>query len=82
MALHGKSLKTPELDGYQYVHCNSKTLAGIVGIYVKNSIFLNMKPNISTELPTVENLGIEIEINNKNNCRRCLSPSCSNRRSY
>ena len=44
-----------ELDGYQFIHRNSLTLARGVGIYVKNSISFNMKPNIYIELPLVEN---------------------------
>ena len=52
-----------ELDGYLFIHRNSQTLAGDVAIQVKNLIFFHMKPNISIDFPSVENLWIEIEIN-------------------
>ena len=55
-----------ELDGYQFIHRNSYTSAGGVGIYVKSSISHNLKPTINIDLPLVENLWIEIEINKKN----------------
>ena len=67
-----------EVDGYQFIHRNSHTSAGGVGIYVKSSISYNLKPTINIDLSSVENLWIEIEINKKNNCRRCLPPSCPN----
>ena len=54
-----------KLDDYQFIHHNSQKLASGVGIYVKNSISINKKPNISIELPSVENLWIETEINKK-----------------
>ena len=55
-----------ELNRYQFIHRDSRTFAGRVGIYVKSSISYDMKPNISIELPSVESLWIEIEINKKN----------------
>ena len=68
-----------ELDGYQFIRRNSHTFAGGVGIYVKSSISYNLKPTINIDLSSVENLWIETEINTKkNNCRRCLPPSCPN----
>ena len=67
-----------EPDGYQSIYGNSQTFAGGIGIYVRNLISFNIKPNISIELPTVENLWVEIEINKKPDCRRCLLPSCPN----
>ena len=67
-----------ELDGYQFIHRNSHTFAGCVGIHVKSSISFNMKFTINIGLSSVENLWIEIEINKKTNCRRCLPPSCPN----
>ena len=54
-----------ELDGYQFIHRNSHTSAGGVGIYVKSSISYNLKPTININLSSVENLWIEIEINKK-----------------
>ena len=54
-----------ELDNFQFIYRNSRTLAGGVGIYVKNSISFNMKSDVSIDLPSVENLWIEIEINKK-----------------
>ena len=39
--------------------------AGGVGICFKNLIFFNMKSNVSIDLPSVENLWIEIKINKK-----------------
>ena len=54
-----------ELDGYQFIHRNSHTSAGGVGIYVKSSISYNLKPTINIDLSSVENLWIEIEINKK-----------------
>ena len=54
-----------ELDGYQFIHRNSHTFAGGVGISVKSSISYNIKPTINIDLSSVENLWIEIEINKK-----------------
>ena len=54
-----------ELDGHQFIHRNSHTFAGDVGIYVKSSISYNMKTNINIDLSLIENLWIEIEINKK-----------------
>ena len=55
-----------ELDGYQFIHRNSQTFAGGVGIYGKSSVSYNLKPTINIDLSSVENLWIEIEINKKN----------------
>ena len=55
-----------ELNGYQFIHRNSHTFVGGVGIYVKSSISYNMKPTINIDLSSVENLWIKIEINKKN----------------
>ena len=60
----GPPLPTP-MDGYQFIHRNSHTSAGGVGIYVKSSISYNLKPTINIDLSSVENLWIEIEINKK-----------------
>ena len=67
-----------ELDGYQFITVKVKCLLAVLEFAFKNSVSLNMKSNISIELPSVENFWIEIEINRKTNCRRCLPLFCPN----
>ena len=45
-----------KLDGYQFIHRNSHTFAGGVGIDVKSSISYNMKTSIDIDLSSVEDL--------------------------
>ena len=57
-----------DIDSYKFIHKNSLTFAGGVGLHVKNPISFIAFQNINIDLHSVENLWIEIE----NLCRHGL----------
>ena len=55
------------IDGYKFIHKDSPTLAGGVGLYIKNSIsfYCLLKYKHTVDLHFIENLWIKIENKNK-----------------
>ena len=53
-----------DLNGHKLVSCDSTTLAGGVGLYILESLPLNINTNIKINLNFVKNMWIEIIISN------------------
>ena len=49
------------LTGYAFLHCDSSTKAGGVGLYIKETFIFKQKPDISIALPFVEDMWIEVQ---------------------
>ena len=53
------------LDGYNFLHSDSDTLAGGVGIYINDSLSYQLRNDIPTTFGNSESLWIEVCICNK-----------------
>ena len=51
------------LHCYSFLHCDSKTKAGSVAFYIKESLLFNRWNDVKVELPLVEDMWIEIKTN-------------------
>ena len=51
------------LHGYSFLHCDSKTKAGGVAFYIKESLSFSRRNDRKVELPLVEDTWIEIKTN-------------------
>ena len=49
-----------DLEGYEFVHCDSSSKSGGVGFYIKKTITYKLKRNINLDLANVEDLWTEI----------------------
>ena len=49
------------LTGYAFLHCDSSTKAGGVGLYIKETLIFKQKLDISIALPSVEDMWIEVQ---------------------
>ena len=51
-----------KLDVYVFLHSDSTSKAGGMGLYIKESIHCTIKQNININLPFVENMWLEVQI--------------------
>ena len=50
-----------DLDGYNFIHCDSVTRAGGVGLYIKNTLAYKIQEHSKAELTNAEHLWVEIQ---------------------
>ena len=53
------------INGYNFIHSDSDSQAGGVGLYIKNSILYKIIDELDLKLNFVENIWIEVEANKK-----------------
>ena len=53
---NGQILVNFDINGYDFIHCDSTTKAGGVGIYIKKTLPYKQKSDINIELSFVENI--------------------------
>ena len=68
----GKIYQNIELDGYQFIHRDSITSAGGVGLYISNSLVFSVNPCSNLRLSNAEHLWVWFE----NKPRYCSSRGC------
>ena len=51
------------LEGYDFYHCDSHTLAGGVGLYVKSSLTANYRDDMTNSTDDFETIWVEISNN-------------------
>ena len=58
---YGQILVNVDINGYDFIHCDSTTKAGGVGIYIKKTLPYKQKSEINIKLSFVENIWIEVK---------------------
>ena len=58
---YGQILVNVDINGYEFIHCDSTTKAGGVGIYIKKTLPYKQKSDINIKLSFVENIWIEVK---------------------
>ena len=58
---NGQILVNVDINGYDFIHCNSSTKAGGVGIYIKKMLPYKQKSDINIKLSFVENIGLKLK---------------------
>ena len=58
---NGQILVNVDINGYDFIHCNSTTKAGGVRIYIKKTLPYEKKSDINIKLSFVENIWIEVK---------------------
>ena len=58
---YGQILVNVDINGYDFIHCNSTTKADGIGIYIKKSLPYKQKSDINIKLSFVENIWIEVK---------------------
>ena len=54
--IEGKINRNINLDGYDFIHCDSVTRAGVVGLYIKNTLAYKIHEHNKAELTNAEHL--------------------------
>ena len=59
--IEGKINRNINLDGYNFIHCDSETRAGGVGLYIKNTSAYKIHEHNKAELTNAEHLWVKIQ---------------------
>ena len=59
--IEGKINRNINLDGYNFIHCDSVTRAGGIGLYIKNTLAYKIHEHSKAELTSAEDLRVEIQ---------------------
>ena len=58
--IEGKIIQNINLYDYSFIHCDSVTRAGGVGLYIKNTLEYKIHEHSNAELTNAEHLWVEI----------------------
>ena len=72
--LNSTSSSNIGIPDYQFFHNDSPSMAGGVGLYLKNTLKYRLRNNLSLKIPYCENLWIEVESKISNFCLGVVYP--------
>ena len=64
--LNSNSYSNISISNYNFFHCDSPTLAGGVGIYLKDTLKYSSRNSLSLNVPHCEDLRLEVHCKNSN----------------